>query len=322
MPGVRKPNYAFLVVIGVIALFLLTLPTYMGSAYISLFTKVLIWALLAMSLDLTAGYTGLWSFCQAALFGVGGYTTAVLIKTFGITSFWIVAPASIIMALIVSAIFGYIAIRVSTLYFLLITFALGMLIYVLVYTWRTLTGGSAGIGGIKYPDMGFMFTGTKYYYLVFVVFWICAVLLHSLVKSSFGISMKGVRDDEVRMRALGYDTWLIKLIVFTVGGVVAGVAGMLHVYFNGFIGPSDVGMAASGIVWLMIIMGGIGTLWGAALGGGVIILLQFFVGILSPERWPLIVGALFVATVLFLRGGVLPVLNRGFERLFVRQWKH
>ena len=102
----------------------------MGTAYISLFTKVLIWALLAMSLDLTAGYTGLWSFCQGALFGVGGYTVGVLIETYGIKSFWAAAPAGLVMTILIAAIFGYVAIRVSTLYFLLITFALGQLVYV------------------------------------------------------------------------------------------------------------------------------------------------------------------------------------------------
>jgi branched-chain amino acid transport system permease protein len=314
-------RYARVASIGIIAVFFLTLPIYMGSAYVSLFTKVLIFALLAMSLDLVAGYAGLWSFCQGALFGVGGYATAVLIKKAGITNFWAAAPLGVVIAVAIAAIFGYIAIRVSRLYFLLITFALGMLVYVAVYTWRTLTGGSAGLPGISYPEIGFTFNQTSYFYFVLVVFVIVGVLLHLLVRSSFGLSMEGVRDDEVRMRALGYNTWLIRHIAFVIGGAVAGVAGMLFVYFNGFIGPSDVGAAASGLVWLMVIMGGIGTLWGAALGGGIIILLQFFIGIFTPDRWPLIIGALFVATVLFLRGGIFPVLHRGLERLVVRQWK-
>jgi len=296
----------------VLGLFLMIVPPFLDIAVLSLLTKILIFALLAMSLDLIYGYAGLWSFGHAGLFGVGAYTTGILIKSYGITSFWLSAPAGILMTVLVSAIFGLIALRGVALYFLLITFALGQLVYVTAFQWRAMTGGSAGLLGIFYPDLGFSFSfsSLSYYYFTLVVVAICAFVLYLITKSPFGHSLQGIRESETRMRHLGYNTWLHKYIAFIISGLFAGVAGVLYLHFNGIIMPSNANFAASGVVMLMVIIGGSGTLWGAAIGSAVLTCLAYFISIFTPERWPLILGAIFVAIVMFLRGGILPQLRR------------
>jgi len=296
----------------VIGLFLTTVPPFLDIGVLSLLTKILIYALLAMSLDLIYGYTGLWSFGHAGLFGIGGYTTGILIKHYGITSFWLSAPAGILMTVLVAAIFGLMALRGVALYFLLITFALGQLVYVTAFQWKSMTGGSTGLIGIFYPDLGFPFSFSiiSYYYFTLIVVVICAFVLYKITKSPFGHSLQGIRESETRMRHLGYNTWLYKYIAFIVSGLFAGVAGVLYVYYNGLITPSDVNFAASGAVMLMVIIGGSGTLWGAAIGSVVLTCLSYFISIFTPERWPLILGAIFVGIVMFLRGGILPHLRK------------
>jgi branched-chain amino acid transport system permease protein len=282
---------------------------------VSLLNKILIFALMAMSLDVAFGYTGLWSFGHAALFGVAAYTNGILIKHFYIKSFWLAAPAGLLMTILVSAVFGLIALRVSGIYFLLITFALGQLIYSVAIKWVGLTGGSDGLGGIPYPDLGFSLSPTSFYYLTLVLVSLCALVLYQIVESPFGYGLRGIRENETRMRTLGYNTWLHKYIAFIISGLFGGVAGILYIHFNGVITPGSVGMAASGLATIMIIIGGSGTLWGALIGSGVIFTLEYFISMITPERWPAILGACFVAAVMFARGGILHRLTGLWTRL-------
>lgn len=296
-----------------IALVLLTLPVYADLSIVSLVTKILIYGLLVMSLDLLVGFTGLSAFGHAAFFGIASYTIAILIKHFGVTSFWLAASAGILMAVFAACIFGLVALRVSGIYFLLITLAMGQLVYGIVHTsvgpLGALTGGSDGLGGVSFPEiMGFSFEAETYYYFTFAAFVICALLLYWITRSPFGYALQGIRENETRARALGYNAWLFQYIAFVIGGLFAGIAGVLYVYYNGFISPEGVGIGASGLLWLMLIIGGTGTLWGSLLGSGVILTLQYFVSGLTPERWPLILGVCFVGVIMFYRGGILPQL--------------
>jgi len=295
----------------VIGLILIVWPPFAGAALVGLITKILIFALLAMSLDFVNGFCGLWSFCQGALFGVGAYTTGVLISRFGITSFWLSAPAAILLAVLVAAAFGFVALRVSAVYFLVITFALGQLVYSITLKWTSITGGSNGLGGIPYPDLGFAFSWSyiSYYYFTLIICVICFLLVYRVIKSPFGLSIQGVRENEIRMRLLGYNTWLLKYVAFIVGGLFAGVAGVLYIYYNAAIAPAQVGVAMSGLLWFITIIGGVGTLWGALIGSAIVTLLQYYVSIFAPERWPIIFGASFVVSVMFLRAGVFPYLR-------------
>ena len=313
MQAIVMPNRGYIprfTVYTFIALCLIIAPPFMGTALVSLLNKILIFMLLAMSLDLVFGYAGLWHFGHAGIFGVGAYTTGILIKHFGITSFWLAAPAGIFVAVLAAAIFGFIALRMTTFYFFLITFALGQLIFGLAMQWVDMTGGIDGLPGIPYPDLGFSlsFSPISYYYFTLVIVAVSAVLLYVITKSPFGYSLQGIRESEIRMRCLGYNTWLYKQIALIISGVFAGLAGVLYIYFNGLVTPENTNFATSGLLVFMVIIGGAGTLWGAAIGSALIVSLQYFIGLVTPEHWPLIVGIIFVAAVKFLRGGIFPHL--------------
>ena len=296
------------------------LPPFLPLYVQSVMSKVLIFAVFAMSLDIIMGYTGLLSLGHAAFFGVGGYTTAILMKKFDILSFWIVAPSSILMAAIFAALLGLIALRVSGIYFLLVTFALSMLLVSLASKWYWING-TDGMAGILRPDIGldlFRWNAVKFYYFIFLVFALCYFLMRCVVNSPFGYALKGIRESESRMRALGYNTWLYKYIAFVIGGLFAGAAGVLFAYQSGVIAPWHLGVNVSTLAMLMCIIGGLGTLWGPAIGALVIILVEYFSSIYVPERWPLILGAVFVIAVMFLRGGIAAYLSRLWEKMV---WK-
>ncbi|MCE5254615.1 MAG: branched-chain amino acid ABC transporter permease [Actinomycetia bacterium] len=301
----------------IILVFLLTLPLFLRTDYVSLFTKIIIFALLAMSLDLVFGYSGLWCFGQAGLFGVAAYTVAILVVKVGITSFWIVAPCAVGVAVITAALFGVLGLRSKEIYFMLITFAFGQLIYVAVYTTSKYTGGSNGLTGISYPDLGFAvhFNERSYYYFTLVAVVIAAILLYKIIKSPFGYSLMGIRDNEIRAKSLGYNTWARRFIAFILSGFFAGVAGVLYVYYRNNIAPSDVGLDYSGLVIMMVIIGGVGTLWGGVVGSAAILFLQYFVSLYTTQRWPLILGCLFIAAVFLAKDGIYPRFTKWWKRV-------
>lgn len=303
-------RFAPYIVIGVI---LIILPLFLPSHLQYLMARVFIFAIFAMSLNLIWGYTGLFTLGHAAFFGVGGYASSILVMRYGIESFWLIAPAGILMAALVAAVFGYIALRVSGLYFLMVTFALGELLVSLaqVDAWRDITGGHFGLRGIPPPNLGipwFTWNGISWYYFVFLAFAICYFLLHRIVNSPFGHVLQGIREGEPRMRALGYNTWRYKYIAFIIGGLFAGVAGVLFAPFMMLIGPRHFAIITSAEGLLYVIIGGAGTLFGPVIGAAVIISMEYGVSMYTPERWPLILGAMFVIVVMFLRGGIYPHL--------------
>jgi branched-chain amino acid transport system permease protein len=291
-----------------VAAVLVLLPLFLPSYLQDLMTSILIFAIFAMSLDLIFGYTGLISLGHAAYLGVAGYTTGLLMARYGIHSFWITAPCGILMGALTAALFGIIALRATGIYFMLVTFALGQLLFSIAIKWRFLTtGGTEGVTGIVRPDLGipgFKWDALLFYYFVFLCFILCYLLLHRLVKSPLGHALQGIRENELRILALGYHSWFYKYLAFVIGGTFAGAAGVLFVYHNGIIVPANLGVLTSGTAIFMVIIGGIGTLHGAVVGAAVIVLLQFFVSDFALERWPLIMGSTFVATMLFARAGL------------------
>jgi len=290
-------------------------PAWIDISIISLLTKILIFGLLAMSLDIVFGYVGLWSFCHAALFGVAAYTNGILIQHCGITSFWLAAPLSVLTAGAVSALFAWIGLRMSGIYFLLITLALGQLIFSVAFVWKNVAGGSQGLINIPYPNMGVDFSPVRFFYFTLIITIICGFVLHRLIKSPFGYSLQGIRENETRMISLGFNAWKHKFLAFVISGAFAGIAGILYVHYNGIIIPTGVNMASSGLIAVMILIGGSGTLWGGLIGSAVIYILSYFVSLFTPERWPLILGACFVAAVMFARGGLYPQLLKLWNRV-------
>ena len=298
-----------------VLLFLVIGPPFLEIAIIGQLTKILCFGLLAMSVDIVFGYTGMWSFGQAAIFGVAAYTTIIFFKYTAIHNFWIVTLLSILLAVIVSAVFAAIAARCSGLYFLLITLALGELVSSVAIEWRRVTNGNEGLWGLPYPQLGFEFGDISYYYFTLTVVALCAILLYRFIRSPFGYSLVGIRENEVRARTIGYNTRLRKLIAFMISGAFAGLAGVLYVYYNGGIAPENAAMYASGMAMIMVIIGGTATLWGGFLGSAIILLLQYYISLFTPERWPIFLGALFIAAAFLAGGGIFPQLVRLWKRV-------
>ena len=309
----------------IIGLVLLVLPSFLSTYPLSILTKVLIYAIFAMSLDLIVGYTGLTSLGHAAFFGVAGYAFGIFMVRYGIENFWLVIPLGILAAGIAAAVIGYISLRVSGVYFLLVTLAFGQLLSVAAVKWTTVTGGTNGLYGIEYPYLGlpgFTWTNLSFYYLVFLAFVICFFLLQRITNSSFGRALVGIRENEPRMQSLGYNTWAHKYVAFIIAGLFAGVAGVLFAPFYGIMVPQHLGIMTSSSVMLMVIIGGAGTLFGPVIGAGFIVVLERLASdLVSSERWPLILGVAFVICVLFLRGGFGIYLSRFWRRVRLSVWK-
>lgn len=290
----------------VIGAFLIMLPLFQSPAWVYIFTTFFIWAIFAMSLDLIAGYAGLHSLGHAAFFAAGAYTTGLL-SWHGVTeSYWLLAPASILAAALLASIFGLIALRTTGIYFLLVTFALGALTYAVVHTWRSVTMGDMGLTGIPRPE--FAIAPSHFYYFAFVIFAICYLLLYFITGSSFGRALIGIRESELRMKSLGYNTWVFKYVAFVLAGAFAGVAGMTYACYSGHVGPAYASVQQSVMPLLMVILGGPGTLFGSVIGAGVITLLEYYLGLYIMGRWPLILGIIFIAVIMYARGGVAPYL--------------
>lgn len=291
---------------GIILLILIVSPPYLSSFLLTLLTQSLIYAILAMSLDLLLGYTGLPSLGHAAYFGIGAYTVGVLATKYGTTSFWITLAIGVCLALAGAAVFGLVALRARGVYFLMTTLALGMVVWGLAYRWVSMTQGDNGIPGIPRPELGLPWSLTKalpFYYFALLGFLVAFGVLSVIVRSPFGQSLVGIRESESRMRTLGYNVWLHKYIGFVIAGTLAGFGGVFWGYYNGFVGPADVELATSVEALLMVALGGQATLLGPALGAGIIVMLKNLVSVYT-HRWLLILGAVYIGTIVYAPEGI------------------
>ncbi|OGA24848.1 MAG: hypothetical protein A3I02_12580 [Betaproteobacteria bacterium RIFCSPLOWO2_02_FULL_67_26] len=291
----------------------LVITPFSGSYVIVLVTHALIFGILAMSLDILLGYTGLPSLGQAAYLGMGAYLTAVLATRyqFGLDwTFWVVVVLGILIAAATAAFFGLFAIRATGVYFLMITLALGMCVWGLAYRWNSLTGGDNGIVLPPRPEFGIeLADDVTYFYLVFGFFAVSLATLYLLVRSPFGHSLVGIRENELRMRILGYNTWLHKYIAFIIAGGYGGLAGVLWAQAHGLVSPEDVILATSVDALLMVVLGGPGTLVGGAIGAGIVVFLREYLSTLVPW-WQYVLGGVYVLTILYLPGGLMGLPER------------
>jgi branched-chain amino acid transport system permease protein len=289
-------------------LLLVVFPLFFSTYGQGLMTRFLIFALFAMSYNVVFGYAGLLSLGHAAFFGAGGYTVAILKMHYNIDLFWVTVPLGLVVATMTAALFGFIALRSSGIYFLLVTFALGQMLYSLAWNVKWLNSpGMQGITGITLPDLGipgFTLNTTSFYYVVLVFFVVSFTLLNRLVRSPYGHALVGIREDESRMEAVGYNTWFYKYTAFVISGFFAGIAGVLFTYYNFFVSPNHLGIITSFLPMVMAILGGLGTFLGPVVGAGVFIFVENFASIFTPERWPLILGGVFVVAILFAREGI------------------
>ena len=283
------------------------------SFVILLITRALILAILAMSLDILLGFTGLPSLGQAAYLGIGAYLTAILAAKFNFGlgwSFWVVVLLGILLAAATAAFFGLFAMRASGVYFLMITLALGQCVWGLAYRWNSMTGGDNGINLPSRPAFGIQLASdVAYFYVVFGFFAVSLLMLYVLVKSPFGRSLEGIREREVRMRTLGYNTWLHKYLAFIIAGGFGGLAGVLWAHANGHVSPEDVVLTTSVDALLMVVLGGPGTLVGGAIGAAVVLFLREYLSTLVAW-WQYVLGAVYILTILFLPDGLMGIVGR------------
>jgi branched-chain amino acid transport system permease protein len=300
--------------LGIALVLLATLPSWISNSYyVAIATQILIYAILALGLNVLVGYGGLVTLGHAALFGVAAYTGAVLINDG--QGHFVVALGACLMTLTVTAIFAVLSLRASGLGFVMITVALGQIAWGVAYRWISLTNGDNGISITARPaPFGLSLASPPaFYWACLVVFLITIASMAMFVASPFGAALRGTRDQPRRMTALGYNVWLTRFFAFLFSGFWSGVAGLLYLYYNQFVSPQTVALSASAEALLMVIAGGTGTLLGPIAGAALLIIMKD-VASAYIERWNFVLGAIFVLIVVFMPEGLTP----GFAGLWRR----
>jgi branched-chain amino acid transport system permease protein len=306
-----------LIVVVALAAVALIVP-HTGSFVILLATRALAFSILVMSLDLLLGFTGLASLGQAAYLGVGAYLTAILAARYHIGlgyDFWLVVVLGMLGAALLAALFGLLAVRASGVYFLMITLALGQCVWGLAYRWNSLTGGDNGINIEHRPQFGVNLADpVTFFYVVFGFFIVALAILYTLVRSPFGRSLAGIRERELRMKILGYNTWLHKYLAFIIAGAFGGLSGVLWAHTAGIVSPENVVLTTSVDALLMAVLGGPGTLIGGAIGAGVVLFIREYLSTLV-HWWQYVLGGVYVLVILYLPDGLMSIPQR------IRQWR-
>ena len=308
--------------------FLLSLPALawaLGVDYaIGVVTRVLIFALAGLSLNLILGYGGMISFGHAAFFGVGAYVVGILshhamigepliawpIEIRGTESALIAWPAAMLVAGLLAAVIGAICLRTGGLYFIMITLAFAQMVY-FFFVSLAAYGGGDGLSLFSRSSLGPLDLGDdlQFYYVVLVLLLLFLFLKHRLVGARFGRVLLGVRDNERRMAALGFATQRYKLAAFVIAGAVAGLAGALIANQTEFVSPSFLDWQRSGEILVIVILGGMGTLYGPVVGAAAYLLLEEFLSQWT-EHWMIVLGPLLILVVLFAKRGLWGLMER------------
>jgi branched-chain amino acid transport system permease protein len=282
------------------------LPFWMNSSfYTNIAAQVLIYAILALGLNVLVGYAGLVTLGHAGLFGIAAYAGAILIND-GYSQIVAVLGA-LLVTLATTAIFAVLALRGTGLGFVMITVALGQIVWGIAYRWISLTNGDNGVSiSVRPAPFGLSLAdASAFYWACLVVFLIAVAVMSIFVESPFGAALRGTRDQPRRMTALGYNVWLTRFLAFLFSGFWSGVAGLLYLYYNQFISPQAVALSASAEALLMVIAGGTATLLGPIAGAALVIIMKD-VASAYIERWNFVLGAIFVLIVVFMPEGLVP----------------
>jgi branched-chain amino acid transport system permease protein len=290
-------------------------PVFAGPFYTTQGTRILVYAIFGMSLDLLVGYAGLVSLGHAAFFGIAAYTTAMLAQKAGILSVWLILPASLAAAAIAALVIGAFSLRASGVYFIMVTLAFAQVVFFVVHDMRVF-GGSDGIlldqaprlelFGNQRLDLG---NKAQRFYAALGLAALVFLGLGRLTESLFGRVLAGIKSNERRMRALGFPVFRYKLVAFVIAGTLAGLAGFLNVCLTSQADPSIVDWLHSAQLLVMVILGGLGTLYGAAIGAFVLIVFIDQVSELTTH-WKLAVGVMVVAITLLAPGGIVGIGRR------------
>jgi len=284
-----------------------------------LLTQMLIYGIFAMSLDVLHGYTGMPSLGHAAYFGLAAYVDAICSSKLG-WGFAAAGSAGIAASALAAALFHLLALRTTHSYYLMITLAFSQVLWSLAVSWTEVTGGDNGLPGVPRPSLGAWFpwslgSTAGYFYFVLAIFVVSAAMLYVFVTSPFGYALRGVRDNEMRMRALGYHVWAYKYLASIVSAAFAGLAGELFMYLNNFVSPSALSVTVSAQVLMMILVGAAGTLFGPVLGAAVFVVLQYVLSTYT-DRWLFVIGVIYVLLALYAPQGALIYLR---DRLKARR---
>jgi len=296
---------------------LLGLPMFVQSLVI----EILMFSILAMSLDLLVGYTGLVSFGHAAFFAIAGYGTAVAARS--TPEILVAGPVGLLTAFVLALLVGWLSIRLSGFYFLMITFAFAQMVYVAAIRLKRITGGSDGllVPAPKLFGQTVLQSREAFYWFTLAAFILCCCVMYAIVRSQLGRILVGIREQTPRMRALGYDVRWYKLVVFVIASLLAGVAGVVNVLFNLFIAPESAHWTQSALVLVMVLIGGSTFLAGPIIGAAIVLLLQHWLSSYT-EYWGLILGLLFIALISGAREGLSGLAVSGWAKLAGRvSWR-
>lgn len=285
---------------------LATVPLWIGGTYyVNVASQILLYAIFALAINVLAGYGGLVSLGHAGLFGIAAYTAGRLLNN-GHGHFVVVAEA-LVVTLAAAAVFAVLALRGTGLGFVMITVALGQIVWGVAYRWISITNGDNGItvSGRPSPLGLSLASPSAFYWATLVVFLVAVGSMAIFVASPFGASLRGTRDQPRRMNALGYHVWMIRFLAFLFSGLWSGVAGLLFLYYNQFVSPQAVALTASAEALLMVISGGTGTLLGPIAGAALVVIMKN-VASAYIERWNFVLGAIFVVIVVFMPEGLVP----------------
>jgi branched-chain amino acid transport system permease protein len=293
----------------------MVLPWVIGNEfYVNMATQVLIYALFALSINMMLGYGGMTSLGHAAYLGIAGY--ACIIATTAGYGQLTAAIFALVVSTVSAAFFGVLSLRAPGLGFIMITLALGQIVWGVAYRANDLTGGD---NGIRHPARPMPFgldirDAPSFYYFTLAVFAIALFCIWRFSRSPFGASLMGARDQPRRMRMLGHNVWRVRLITFVMAGFWASVASLLYVYYNLFLSPHAISLQQSAEILLMAILGGASSLTGPIVGAVVITLIKNVVSS-YVERWNTLLGVIFVVTIVFMPYGLVPGCRQLWERL-------
>jgi branched-chain amino acid transport system permease protein len=303
--------------IGIALIVLVTLPIWVGNPYyINISSQILLFAVFALGLNVLVGYGGLVSLGHAGLFATAGYAGALMLQAgYGHLAADI---AALVLALAAAAVFGVLALRSTGIGFLMITLALGQIVWGVAYRWASLTNGDNGVNVTTRPrPFGVSLANAdSFYYATLLIFLAAVASMAVFVRSPFGASLCGTRDQARRMNALGYNVWLIRFLAFLFSGFWSGIAGLLFIYYTNFISPQVASLQTSAEVLLMVISGGTATLLGPIAGAAIVVIMKNVVSA-YVERWNLVLGVIFVAIITFMPEGLVP----GSVRVWRMGWR-
>lgn len=310
-----SPGRACLIAIFLVAL--ASFPQFGQDFYTELITRVMILSIFAISLDLLVGYTGLISFGHAAWFGMGGYVFALMGTKYQLTNnLWLTLPAAMIVTALASFLVGLFVLRTRGMFFIMVTLAFAQIFYFLFHDIKALGGSSDGMNlrGKPSAEIGtwvpFELSNVNtLFYFVMVLMVLLLLFLALLLRSPLGRALQGIKENEHRMAAIGFPVFRYKLAAFTLAGSFAGLAGYLFAVLNGGVNPELLSWHQSADVLLMVILGGMGQLWGGVIGAFTFMLLQEVLSTFS-KLWHLWLGVAIVLLVLFLPDGMISLFTR------------